>query len=88
MPTTFVTGVRVALARPRHGHLGHRVEHDERPAVGHGGAFVGSNGWSIQRGRPSSLAISMRWTSLVPSPISRILASRQKRATGNSFMKP
>ncbi|SNS37602.1 hypothetical protein SAMN05216276_1008139 [Streptosporangium subroseum] len=26
--------------------------------------------------RPSSLAMSMRWTSLVPSPISRILASR------------
>jgi hypothetical protein len=39
-------------------------------------------------GRPNSLAISMRWTSLVPSPISRILLSRQKRATGNSFMKP
>ncbi|GAT65887.1 hypothetical protein PS9374_01531 [Planomonospora sphaerica] len=26
--------------------------------------------------RPSSRAISMRWTSLVPSPISRIFASR------------
>ena len=30
----------------------------------------------------------MRWTSDVPSPISRILASRQNRATGVSFMKP
>ncbi|MDQ1038476.1 hypothetical protein QFZ75_004892 [Streptomyces sp. V3I8] len=38
--------------------------------------------------KPSSLAISMRWTSLVPSPISRILESRHMRATGYSFMKP
>lgn len=37
---------------------------------------------------PSSRAISIRWTSLVPSPISRILESRHIRATGNSFMKP
>ncbi|GAA4201995.1 AfsR/SARP family transcriptional regulator [Microbispora amethystogenes] len=29
-----------------------------------------------QVGRPSSRAMSMRWTSLVPSPISRIFASR------------
>ncbi|MGX1510169.1 hypothetical protein RKD44_001457 [Streptomyces collinus] len=38
--------------------------------------------------KPSSLAISMRCTSLVPSPISRILESRHIRATGYSFMKP
>lgn len=37
---------------------------------------------------PNSLAISIRWTSLVPSPISRILESRHIRATGYSFMKP
>src|SRR5664280_247689 len=37
---------------------------------------------------PSSRAISMRCTSDVPSPISRILESRQCRATGYSFMKP
>ncbi len=37
---------------------------------------------------PNSRAISIRWTSLVPSPISRILASRHIRATGYSFMKP
>ncbi len=39
-------------------------------------------------GSPNSRAINMRWTSLVPSPISRILASRHMRATGYSFMKP
>ena len=39
-------------------------------------------------GRPSSRAISIRCTSEVPSPISRILASRKWRATGNSSMKP
>lgn len=38
--------------------------------------------------KPSSRAISMRWTSLVPSPISRILESRHMRATGYSFMNP
>ena len=38
--------------------------------------------------RPRSRAISIRCTSEVPSPISRILASRHIRATGNSFMKP
>lgn len=37
---------------------------------------------------PNSRAISIRWTSLVPSPISRILESRHMRATGYSFMKP
>ena len=37
---------------------------------------------------PNSRAISMRCTSLVPSPISRILESRHIRATGYSFMKP
>ncbi|CAL9453522.1 hypothetical protein SUDANB19_02491 [Streptomyces sp. enrichment culture] len=37
---------------------------------------------------PSSRATSIRWTSLVPSPISRIFASRHMRATGYSFMKP
>lgn len=37
---------------------------------------------------PNSRAISIRWTSLVPSPISRILESRHIRATGYSFMKP
>ncbi len=41
-----------------------------------------------QAGIPSSRAISIRWTSLVPSPISRILESRHIRATGYSFMKP
>ena len=40
------------------------------------------------RPRPRSRAISMRCTSLVPSPISRTLLSRQKRATGYSFIKP
>ncbi len=39
-------------------------------------------------GSPNSRAISIRWTSLVPSPISRIFASRHMRATGYSFMKP
>ncbi|QHY95626.1 hypothetical protein SSPS47_10895 [Streptomyces sp. S4.7] len=37
---------------------------------------------------PNSRAISIRWTSLVPSPISRILESRHILATGYSFMKP
>lgn len=37
---------------------------------------------------PNSRAMSMRCTSEVPSPISRILESRQNLATGNSFMKP
>ena len=37
---------------------------------------------------PRSRAMIMRWTSEVPSPISRILESRQNRATGYSFMKP
>jgi hypothetical protein len=32
--------------------------------------------------------MSMRCTSEVPSPISRIFASRHIRATGNSFMNP
>ncbi len=41
-----------------------------------------------QPAKPNSRAISMRWTSLVPSPISRILESRHMRATGYSFMKP
>lgn len=41
-----------------------------------------------QPDRPNSRAISMRWTSLVPSPISRIFESRHIRATGYSFMKP
>ena len=55
-------------------------------------------GYSVSRGglepgaedghSPSSRAISMRCTSLVPSPISRIFASRQCRATAYSFMKP
>ena len=44
---------------------------------------------TLPRGqRPRSRAISIRCTSEVPSPISRILASRHIRATGNSFMKP
>ncbi len=37
---------------------------------------------------PNSRATSMRCTSLVPSPISRIFASRHMRATGYSFMNP
>ncbi|SCK44811.1 hypothetical protein YUWDRAFT_03828 [Streptomyces sp. AmelKG-D3] len=41
-----------------------------------------------QPGSPSSRAISIRWTSDVPSPISRIFESRHIRATGYSFMKP
>ena len=41
-----------------------------------------------QASMPSSRAISIRWTSLVPSPISRILESRHIRATGYSFMNP
>ena len=32
--------------------------------------------------------MSIRCTSLVPSPISRIFASRLKRPTGYSFMNP
>ncbi len=43
---------------------------------------------ACQAGSPSSRAISIRWTSLVPSPISRILESRHILATGYSFMKP
>ena len=39
-------------------------------------------------GRPSSRAITSRCTSLVPSPISRILASRYMRETSVSSMKP
>lgn len=42
----------------------------------------------VQPASPNSRAISIRWTSLVPSPISRILESRHIRATGYSFMKP
>lgn len=41
-----------------------------------------------QAGSPNSRAISIRCTSLVPSPISRILESRHILATGYSFMKP
>lgn len=37
---------------------------------------------------PRSREMTIRCTSEVPSPISRILASRQNRATGYSFMKP
>ena len=40
------------------------------------------------RYRPSEREMIMRWTSEVPSPISRIFASRHMRATGVSFMKP
>jgi hypothetical protein len=40
------------------------------------------------RQKPRSRAISMRCTSEVPSPISRIFASRYIRPTGVSFMKP
>lgn len=43
---------------------------------------------TVQLTSPNSLAISIRWTSLVPSPISRIFASRHMRATEYSFMKP
>jgi len=35
-----------------------------------------AGGFGDQKFRPSSRAISRRWTSEVPSPISRILASR------------
>ncbi len=47
-----------------------------------------THGTVRQPAKPNSRAISMRWTSLVPSPISRILESRHMRATGYSFMKP
>ncbi len=40
------------------------------------------------RGRPRSRAMTRRWISLVPSPISRILASRYCRATRVSSMNP
>src|SRR4030095_8512475 len=39
-------------------------------------------------GRPRSRAMTRRWISLVPSPISRILASRYWLATRVSSMKP
>lgn len=42
----------------------------------------------VQAEKPSSRAMSMRCTSLVPSPISRIFESRHIRATGYSFMNP
>src|SRR5699024_7637295 len=41
-----------------------------------------------QDGRPRPRAMTIRCTSEVPSPISRILASRKNRATGYSSMKP
>ncbi len=47
-----------------------------------------THGTVRQPAKPNSRAISMRWTSLVPSPISRILESRHMRATGYSFMNP
>src|SRR4051812_28261990 len=61
--------------------------------MGHARKLSGANhphdGWLRRFGhRPSSRAMTMRWISLVPSPISRIFASRQWRATGNSFMNP
>ena len=38
--------------------------------------------------RPSSRAMTIRCTSFVPSPISRIFWSRYRREIGNSSMKP
>ncbi len=68
------------------GGRGHLLT-DPRP-VAAARTAAARTGFRRQPASPNSLAISIRWTSLVPSPISRILESRHMRATGYSFMKP
>ena len=71
---------RVQHARP--------VQRDRADAVLHGvqdGRF-GHGGLAAYRKPRRSRAITMRWTSEVPSPISVSLASRNIRSMGNSVM--
>ena len=85
----FTNRMNQALTDPEHPGPGHRGGPQRLPARrrDHHRPLRGPQP-AISIPSPSSRAISIRWTSLVPSPISRILESRHIRATGYSFMKP
>ncbi len=74
------------LPQVLHAGVGVGVAH--RPGSGARAAHTCHRAGPRQEGRPSPRAMTIRCTSEVPSPISRILASRKKRATGYSSMKP